>query len=133
VTVFSAPGPAIWADRACVGGVVPSPEHLKTLTEGDRASGARVEPVASHVHFLCSGITRDDRVRVNTNILNGAGLNGTACPGVGAGGVASAPGDGQVQLLRGKALVPGAVAQGANGARTLSVENLYEGCQDATS
>ena len=93
----------------------------------------RVEPVASHVHFLCSGITRDDGVPANTSVLNGAGLNGTACPGVGAGGVASAPGVGQVQLLRGKALVPGASAQGATSTQTLSVQNLCEGCQDATS
>ncbi len=38
-----------WAGPV-VGGVVPPTDQLKTLTEGERASGARVEPTAWHVH-----------------------------------------------------------------------------------
>ena len=101
-----------------VGSVVPPTGQLHDLSEGDRASGLRVEPNASLAHAILpvfGSVTRGEGVNANTGGLSGAGLSAPAGPDVGAAGVAGtgaadAPGDGPDPDARGQG--PGTGAQG---------------------
>ena len=68
----------------------PPTTALGALSEGDRASGSRVEPDASLVHATLGSPMQDGNVRANASVLSGAGLDGPAGPGVGATGVTGA-------------------------------------------
>ena len=112
----------------------PPTTALGALSEGDRASGSRVEPDASLVHATLGSPMQDGNVRANASVLSGAGLDGPAGPGVGATGVtgaanaagaapAGAAPAGAAPVVTGSGLAAGGQgghAQGANGTVTMS-------------
>ncbi len=126
------------ATPPAVGGGVPPTEQLGSVSEGNRASGSRVEhePNASLVYAtppedpVYGPMTRDESVLANASVLSGAGLNGPAGPGLSAAGVAGAgvagtgaPGAGPGPVVTGAGPGtggPGVGAQGAGGTVTMS-------------